>query len=75
MIRNKINGFLKEGDVQIIRAGNGISHAEEIDDNSEIFQIWFDPNLSKTLKISHHMMIINQISLKLMFRKKIKKDN
>ena len=43
---------LKEGDVQIIRAGNGISHAEEIDNNSEIFQIWFDPNLSKTLKIS-----------------------
>ena len=43
---------LKEGDVQIIRAGNGISHAEEIDDNSEIFQIWFDPNLSKTLRIS-----------------------
>ena len=43
---------LKEGDVQIIRAGNGISHAEEIDDNSEIFQIWFDPNLSKSLKIS-----------------------
>ena len=26
---------LKEGDVQIIRSGNGISHAEEIDDNSE----------------------------------------
>ena len=43
---------LQEGDVQIIRAGNGISHAEEIDDNSEIFQIWFDPNLSKSLKIS-----------------------
>ena len=29
---------LKEGDVQIIRAGNGISHAEEIDDNSEILK-------------------------------------
>ena len=41
---------LKEGDVQIIRSGNGISHAEEIDDNSEIFQIWFDPDLSKSLK-------------------------
>jgi redox-sensitive bicupin YhaK (pirin superfamily) len=40
---------LKEGDVQIIRSGNGISHAEEIDDNSEIFQIWFDPDLSKSL--------------------------
>ena len=41
---------LSEGDVQIIRAGNGISHAEELDDNSEIFQIWFDPDLSKSLK-------------------------
>ena len=41
---------LKEGDVQIIRSGNGISHAEEIDDKSEIFQIWFDPDLSKSLK-------------------------
>ena len=41
---------LKEGDVQIIRSGNGISHAEEIDNNSEIFQIWFDPDLSKSLK-------------------------
>ena len=40
---------LSEGDVQIIRAGNGISHAEEIDEKSEIFQIWFDPDLSKTL--------------------------
>ena len=41
---------LKEGDVQIIRSGNGISHAEEIMENSEIFQIWFDPNLTQTLK-------------------------
>ena len=41
---------LSEGDVQIIRSGNGISHAEEIDDKSEIFQIWFDPDLSKSLQ-------------------------
>ena len=40
---------LQRGDVQIIRAGNGISHAEELLENSEIFQIWFDPDLSKTL--------------------------
>ena len=59
VLKGKINHFdtkqnkwipLKEGDVQIIRSGNGISHAEEIDDNSEIFQIWFDPDLSKSLK-------------------------
>ena len=41
---------LNKGDVQIIRSGNGISHSEEILENSEIFQIWFDPDLSKSLK-------------------------
>ena len=41
---------LNKGDVQIIRAGSGISHAEEILDKSEIFQIWFDPDVSKTLE-------------------------
>ena len=40
---------LKKGDVQIIRAGNGISHAEEINKESEIFQIWFDPNIRETI--------------------------
>ena len=58
ILKGKINHFdtvknkwisLKEGDVQVIRSGSGISHSEEICDNSEIFQIWFDPDLSKTL--------------------------
>ena len=40
---------LKAGDVQIIRAGNGITHAEKINASSSIFQIWFDPNLNNTL--------------------------
>lgn len=40
---------LKAGDVQIIRAGNGISHSEWMGQGAEIFQIWFDPNLDKTL--------------------------
>jgi redox-sensitive bicupin YhaK (pirin superfamily) len=40
---------LNTGDAQIIRSGNGISHAEEILDNSEMFQIWFDPDISKTI--------------------------
>lgn len=40
---------LKAGDAQIIRAGNGVSHAEFIAKDGAIFQIWFDPNLSKTL--------------------------
>lgn len=42
---------LKAGDVQIIRSGNGISHSERLLDNSSIFQIWFNPDLSKTFKI------------------------
>ena len=48
---NKIDDWitLDEGDVQIIRSGSGISHAEEIDENSEIFQIWFIPDLSVSL--------------------------
>lgn len=41
---------LKEGDVQIIRAGNGISHAEHMMKDSIMFQIWLDPDLGKTLK-------------------------
>jgi hypothetical protein len=47
----KINSWIRldEGDVQVIRSGNGISHSEEIGEKSEIFQIWFDPDISKTL--------------------------
>jgi redox-sensitive bicupin YhaK (pirin superfamily) len=40
---------LKEGDAQIIRSGNGITHAEKVNANSEFFQIWVDPDLDKTL--------------------------
>lgn len=41
---------LSAGDAQIIRAGNGISHAEHMNKDSVMFQIWVDPNLDKTLK-------------------------
>lgn len=40
---------LSAGDVQIIRAGSGISHAEHIHRGGVIFQIWVDPGLDKTL--------------------------
>ncbi|MCS7036543.1 MAG: pirin family protein [Saprospiraceae bacterium] len=40
---------LRAGDAQIIRAGNGISHSEWMGQGAEMFQIWFDPNLDKTL--------------------------
>ena len=41
---------LSAGDVQIIRAGNGISHSEWMGKDAEMFQIWFDPDLTKTLE-------------------------
>ncbi len=40
---------LTAGDVQIIRAGSGIEHAERLEKDSVIFQIWVDPDFSKTL--------------------------
>ena len=40
---------LKEGDIQVIKAGKGISHSEKLKKGSEIFQIWFDPNLHESL--------------------------
>jgi len=41
---------LHEGAVQIIRSGNGITHAERFLPGSHIFQIWVDPDLAKTLQ-------------------------
>jgi len=48
---NKFNRWLtlNKGDAQIIRSGNGITHAEKIKENSRMFQIWFDPNIQKTM--------------------------
>lgn len=40
---------LHEGDAQIIRSGKGITHAEKFLPGTHIFQIWVDPDLSKTL--------------------------
>ena len=40
---------LEKGDAQIIRSGNGITHAEKIKENSRMFQIWFDPNIQETM--------------------------
>ena len=42
---------LKAGDVQIIRSGSGISHSEKMHKGAQIFQIWFDPNLSETFGV------------------------
>lgn len=40
---------LRAGDMQIIRSGKGISHAERFLPGAHIFQIWVDPDLRKTL--------------------------
>ncbi len=38
------------GGVQVIQAGSGVQHSERIIKGTELFQIWFDPDFSKTLK-------------------------
>ncbi len=40
---------LNKGDAQIIRSGNGITHAERLMPGSRIFQIWFDPNIKESM--------------------------
>jgi len=40
---------LKAGDVQIIRAGSGIRHSEKLNPGAEMFQIWLDPDIEKTI--------------------------
>ena len=47
-----LNGWrdLEKGDVQIIRAGKGISHAEFMAQDAVMFQIWMDPNINKTMQ-------------------------
>ncbi len=56
---------LKKGDVQLIQSGSGISHSEHLYDESEIFQIWFDPDLSKSLNKEPHTKIIKKKNLKI----------
>lgn len=41
---------LSKGDAQLIQAGKGISHAEKFLPGGKIFQIWFDPDLRKTMQ-------------------------
>ena len=46
---SKVYTPLKKGDVQAIQAGTGVSHSERITKGTELFQIWFDPDFSKTM--------------------------
>lgn len=49
--KNKAWKSLEKGDVQLMKTGSGISHAERMGEQARIFQIWFDPDLSATLQI------------------------
>jgi len=40
---------LKAGGMQVIQAGSGIQHAERITKGTKLFQIWFDPDFSKSM--------------------------
>ncbi len=40
-----------EGGAQIIRAGSGISHAEKLNAGSHVFQVWFDPDMRKSIHL------------------------
>ena len=49
---NQLNDWklLHKGDAQIIRAGKGISHAEHMEKDAVMFQIWVNPSLQKTMQ-------------------------
>ncbi len=40
---------LEKGDAQIIRSGNGITHAERLMPGGRMFQVWFDPNIKQSM--------------------------
>ncbi len=43
-----------EGGFQVTQTGEGVCHSERIRKGSELFQIWFDPDFSKSLKVPAH---------------------
>lgn len=47
---SKVYTPLSAGGVQVIQAGSGVSHSERIVKGCELFQIWFDPDFSKSMK-------------------------
>jgi redox-sensitive bicupin YhaK (pirin superfamily) len=52
-ILDNINGKrskLKEGDMQVIKSGKGMKHFEKLNSNSEVIQIWLDPDFERQKK-------------------------
>ncbi|MDF1883101.1 pirin family protein [Sulfurimonas sp. SAG-AH-194-C21] len=48
---SKVYTPLNEGCVQAMQTGSGVSHSERITKGTELFQIWFDPDFSKSMPI------------------------
>ena len=46
---SKVYTPLNAGGVQATQTGSGVSHSERIIKGTEMFQIWFDPDFSKTM--------------------------
>jgi redox-sensitive bicupin YhaK (pirin superfamily) len=44
------NSEVGPGGAQVMQTGTGVSHKEKLDANSELFQIWFEPDLNEALK-------------------------
>jgi redox-sensitive bicupin YhaK (pirin superfamily) len=45
------NRRVSAGGIQVMQTGSGISHQEEMyGERTEFFQIWFEPNMRKTLR-------------------------
>jgi redox-sensitive bicupin YhaK (pirin superfamily) len=52
-ILDNINGKrskLSEGDMQVIKSGKGMKHLEKFNSNSEVIQIWLDPDFDNHKK-------------------------
>ncbi len=42
--------ILREGDIQLMQTGSGVSHSEGVEEGYEGFQIWFEPHFSEAVK-------------------------
>lgn len=52
-ILDNVNGKrskLKEGDMQVLKSGKGMKHLEKFTSNSEVIQIWLDPDFERQKK-------------------------
>lgn len=52
-ILDNVNGKrskLNEGDMQVLKSGKGMKHLEKLNSNSEVIQIWLDPNFERMKK-------------------------